>query len=98
MVLVRFGHHRVGNFKCKQRGERLFVGDDVNQASAQDDGVLHRKHFEIAGHQDAAVQLDAAVDVVGDHDVVHDCVEKLLDFALWRHEADTFENIENIVL
>src|SRR5205085_1865947 len=73
-----------------------FIGENVNEPAADDDGVPDGKCFDGSGEQDAAVRVD--VEVGGNDQVADHRVQKLIDRS-WRSEqAALFQARQNVFL
>src|SRR5579883_11538 len=87
----------VGEFVGEDGRQAGFIGQNVNQAAAENDGVADSEGFQRGSHQDAAAHLGIDVDIIGDLEVVDDGFEDLVDFALGGHQTDAFEAVNNVV-
>src|SRR5260370_27612629 len=81
-----------------ERRQRLLVGNDVDQSSAEHQGGADGKHFQSIGEQYAAPQINLLVDVVGNLQIICDCIQKLIYLPLWSEQSIAFQEIKYIVL
>src|SRR5208282_5175621 len=62
----------VREFVGKNHGQRRFVGQHVDHASAHDDGMTNGEGLERRGHQYAAAYVGLNIEVIGDYHNVED--------------------------
>ena len=88
----------VREFLREHRGQAGFVGEHVEKAAAQHDGVADGEHFESSRGQHTAVDFRLNVEIVGDFDVVDDGFENLVDISRRREQAYALQAVENVDL
>src|ERR1700722_9948635 len=74
------GDDDVGKFLSQHGGQAGFIGKNVEQPAAENDGVAYGKRFERAGEQNAAMNFGLDIEVVGNFQVVDDGLKDLVDF------------------
>ena len=72
------------------------IGQNVDQAAAQDDGVAQREGLERRSQQHAAADFRLNVEVVGDFEIVHHGFEHFVHIAAGRQQADALEAIRDV--
>ncbi len=78
-------------------GQRSFVGQHVQHAAADEDGVSHGEALDRRGQQDAAADFGLNVDVIGDFQVIDDRVEDAVDFTGSGQQAAALQALDDVV-
>src|ERR1700690_2887529 len=86
----------VGEFLRQHGGEAGFVGQHVNQAAAEHDGMADGEHFERAGEHDAATNFGLHVEIVANFQVVDDGFENFVGGAGGSEQAGGFGAIGDV--
>ncbi len=78
-------------------GQAGFVGQDVDQAAADDDRVADAEGFQRRRDQHAGADRTRQFDVVGDLQVVDNGLEDFVEFAFGSEQSGAFQAFENVV-
>ena len=73
-----------------------FVGQHVNHAAAHHDGVANGERLQRRGQQHAAVHFGLNIEIVGDHHVVDDGLQNLVDLAFGSEQANLLQAIDHV--
>ena len=87
----------VRQFVRDHGGQAGFIGQHVDQAAAEHDGVADGERFQSRSQQHAAADFGLDVQVVGDLEVVHDGLENLVHFALGREQTEALEPVDDVI-
>src|SRR5207302_1531368 len=87
----------VREFMREHSREAGLVGKDVNQTTADDDGVAHAERFQRCGKQHTRANRAGQINVVGNFKVVDDSLKNVVDVALKSEQARRGQALDNVV-
>lgn len=97
LTLIRLRYQGICPAVREQHGHHGFVGNDTNQTTTKHDGIANRKHLQVSGQQNAAVEIHLAFEIARYFEILNDGVNHFFEFALGRRQASAFKQVDDIV-
>src|SRR5437588_640568 len=87
----------MAQFVRQNQRQRSFVWKNIEQTTADDNGVSDRERLQGRGQQNAAMEVALQVDVVGDQQIVHHRGHDLIHFAWGCQQPDFLQAFDGIL-
>ena len=81
----------------QDHGERGFVGQHIEQAATDHDGVPDGERFQRRSEQDAAADVGLQIDVIGDQQIVDHGLKDLVDLAGRGQQTDFLQALDRVI-
>ena len=88
----------VAEFVSQSHRQGSLIGKNVQQATADHDGVADSEGFQRRSQQNAAADVRNNLKIVGDDQVVDHGLQNLVDVAQGREQANFLKMVERVVL